>query len=132
MDVELSRFVAAPPAVVERALSPAALVEAEGSFDVRSVEDGARKGETLVRAGGYGLDLLLAFEERVDGVAYAQREGPLARLETTITVAREDEGSRVTARSTVATGGPRLVDRLAAWKRRGELERVLDAVEDAC
>lgn len=130
MDVEVSRFVRAPPAVVQRVLSPVALVEAEGSFDVRGVEGG--EGETLVRAGGYGLELLLTFEEREDGIAYRLREGPLDRLETVVTVTPEDEGSRVVARSTVVTGGPAVFDRLAGWKRRGELERALDAVEDAC
>lgn len=130
MEVEVSRFVRAPPAVVERALSPAALVEAEGSFDVRDVEE--RATETLVRAGGYGVELLLAFEDREGGIAYSQREGPLDRLETVVTVAPENEGSRVTARSAVVTGGPSVVDRLAGWKRRGELRRALAAVEEAC
>ncbi|WP_254536432.1 SRPBCC family protein [Halomarina litorea] len=130
MKVETSRFVRAPPAVVQRILSPVALVEAEGSFDVRGVEDGA--GETLVHAGGYGVELLLAFEEREDGIAYTMREGPLDRLETTVTVAPEDEGSRITARSVVVTGGPAVFDRLAGWKRRGELKRALAAIEEQC
>lgn len=133
MEVEASRFVRAPPAVVLRVLSPVALVEAEGSFDVRGVEDGAGgQDQTLVRAGGYGVELLLAFEEREDGLASTMREGPLERLETVVTVTPEDEGSRVTARSVVVTGGPSLFDRLAGWKRRGELKRALAAIEEAC
>lgn len=126
-DVELSRFVAAPPPVVERALDPAAVVEYEGSFVVRDVaesEDG-----WLVTAGATGLELTLWFEHHEDGVYYEQRgdDGPLDAMETRLRLASEDEGTRVTAESSVSLGLPlpAVTDRVAAWKRRGELRRAL-------
>jgi hypothetical protein len=121
--VEVSRFVRAPPSVVARALTPEAVVEAEGSFDVREVAPGD-DGETLVRAARAGLSMVFAFEEREDGVRYDQVDGPLETLTTTISYRAEDEGTRLTAESTLEAGiGP--VERLAAWKRRGELNRAL-------
>lgn len=129
-EVEVTRFVDAPPAVVERALSPVALLEAEGSFDVRGVED--TDTGTRVRVGGYGLELVFAFTDRPDAVEYTLVAGPLERLETTVAWAPENEGTRLTARSAVAVGGPAVLDRLAAWKRRGELRRALAALAEAC
>jgi hypothetical protein len=75
---------------------------------------------------------VLLFVDRADGVEYEQVEGPLETLRTTVTRAPEDEGTRLVARSSVAVGGPAVLDRLAAWKRRGELRRALDAIADAC
>ena len=130
MKVEVSRFVGAPPAVVERVLSPVTLVEAEGSFDVRNVTDTA--DGTRVRAGAHGVELVFEFDEREDGIEYVQREGPLDRLETVVTYAAENEGTRLRARSEVVVGGPGALDRLAAWKRRGELKRALSTLADTC
>lgn len=129
--VEVSRFVRAQPAVVERALDPASVVEYEGSFSVFDVEE--RGAETVVVAGGSGLELTLRFEARDDGLYYEQEEGegqPLETMETTLTYAPRDEGTRVTATSTVSMGlrPAFLADRLAAWKRRGELRRALAAL----
>ncbi|WP_313693181.1 SRPBCC family protein [Halorarum halobium] len=122
-DVEVTRFVASSPPEVRRSLTPTAVVDAEGSFDVREVtetDDG-----TVLTAGRMGMELTFRFEERDDGLVYEQVEGPLSTLETTITVRPKNEGAELVARSTVAVGGPDVVDRLAAWKRRGELERGL-------
>lgn len=128
-DVAVSRFIAAPPTVVERALTPARIIEAEGSFTVREVrEDG---DGTLVAAGRAGVELLFRFEATDDGYVYRQVEGPLDRLTTTISHASKDEGTRLTARSTVAVRGPALLDRLAGWKRKGELRRALAGIERA-
>jgi hypothetical protein len=127
-EVEVSRFVRAGPAVVERALSPDALLEAEGSFSVRAVEEGGDR----ITVGGYGLELVFEFTEREDGIAYDQTAGPLDTLRTTVTYEPEREGTRLTARSEVAVGGPALVDRAAAWKRRGELRRALDGIAGEC
>jgi hypothetical protein len=54
-------------------------------------------------------------------------------MTTDLTVEAEDEGSRVTARSAVSLGlpVPALTDRLATWKRREELTRLLDALAEA-
>jgi carbon monoxide dehydrogenase subunit G len=122
--------VPAPPRAVERALTPATVVEREGSFTVRDVTE--RDGETLVTAGASGLELTLRFEPRPAGLRYSQAgtAGPFDAMETDLSVDPEDEGSRVTARSAVSLGLPlpALTDRLAAWKRRGELDRLLDAL----
>ena len=131
-EVEVSTFVPAPPAAVERALTPASVVEYEGSFDVREVEE-TDEGWT-VTAGARGLTMGLDFEEREDGLAYRQHgeAGPFESMDTSITVEPEDEGSRVTARSSVSLGlpVPAVTDRVAAWKRRGELRRALDRLAE--
>lgn len=131
-EVVVSRFVPAPPATVERLLTPATVVEHEGSFAVRDVTD-APDG-TFVTAGARGLELTLRFEERESGLHYAQAgtAGPFDAMETDLSVAAEDEGSRVTARSAVSLGLalPVVTDRLAAWKRRGELDRLLAGLAD--
>jgi hypothetical protein len=126
-EVAVDRFVAAPPAEVARVLTPERLVAAEGSFTVREVRE---EGDaTLVAAGRAGVELLFRFEPTDDGYVYEQVEGPLERLTTTVRYAPEDEGTRLSARSTVAVRGPGVLDRLAAWKRRGELRRALATVE---
>ncbi|MFC7176746.1 SRPBCC family protein [Halosegnis marinus] len=127
-EVETDRFVAAPPAAVARALTPERVVEAEGSFTVRETRE--EDGATLVAAGRRGVGLLFRFEEREDGLEYEQIEGPLATLTTTLTYRAEDEGTRLTARSSVEASGPGLLDRLAAWKRKGELKRALATLAD--
>jgi ligand-binding SRPBCC domain-containing protein len=132
-EVEVSRFVRATPTAVERVLTPATVVESEGSFTVRDVTE-AEDG-TLVTAGARGLELTLRFEERSDGLHYTQAgsAGPFDAMTTDLTVEAENEGSRVTARSAVSLGlpVPALTDRIATWKRRGELERLLDALAEA-
>jgi len=125
-EVEVSRFVRAPPDAVAALLSPADLVDAEGSFRVRDVAE-TPEG-TSVTVGAYGLELTFLFTDREDGIEYEQIEGPLETLRTTVTVAPENEGTRLTARSAVALGGPGVLDRIAAWKRRGELDRAFDAI----
>jgi hypothetical protein len=129
-EVEVSRFVDANPDVVGDRLSPAAVVECEGSFEVREVS--AESEGTLVAAGRAGVELLFLFESLADGLAYEQLEGPLETLHTSITYAPEDHGTRLTARSSVAVRGPGVFDRLAAWKRRGELRRALAGIEERC
>jgi hypothetical protein len=127
-EVEVSRFVQTYPAVVEDVLSPDAILEAEGSFSIRDVGDDGNR----ITVGGYGLELVFEFTEREDGIKYDQIEGPLDTLNTTLAYESENEGTRVTARSEVAVGGPGVLDRLAAWKRRGELRRALDGIVREC
>lgn len=129
-EVSVSRFVRATPTEVERALTPANVVEYEGSFRVRGVR---RVGNaTLVTAGASGLELTLRFESVEGGLQYEQEgtDGPFDYMATRLTVAAENEGSRVRAESTVSLGVPPafLTDRVAAWKRKGELKRALDAL----
>lgn len=125
-EVAVSRFVRATPAAIERALTPAALVEYEGSFTVHEVTD--TEDGWLVVAGSRGMELGFAFEAREDGLTYEQRgEGPLDALATTVTYEPANEGTDVRMHSTVSAGLPlpSVTDRVAAWKRRGELRRAL-------
>jgi ligand-binding SRPBCC domain-containing protein len=130
-EVEVSRFVRATPTEVERALTPATVVEYEGSFAVVDVDERA-DGSTVVTAGSRGLELALRFEERDDGLYYTQEgdAGPFDAMETWLAVHPKDDGSRVTMRSAVSLGLPisGFTDRIAAWKRKGELQRALDAL----
>jgi hypothetical protein len=130
-EVVLDRFVAARPHEVADALDPASIVEYEESFNVLDVEtDGSA---TYVTAGSRGLQLSLRFEPTESGIRYEQLEdaGPLAEMWTELTWAAENEGTRVRARSGVSLGMPlqRVTDRVAAWKRRGELKRALRNLE---
>ena len=126
-EVEVRRFVRARPVELARALTPETMVTYEGSFVVREVIE--RDDETVVTAGSRGLEMELRFEDREDGLAYEQRgdAGPLDAMWTTIDYAPRDDGTMVTARSGVSLGLPlsSVTDRVAAWKRRGELKRAL-------
>lgn len=132
-EVERTRRVPGTPAELDRLLSPDTLVEWEGSFDVLDIA--ADGDETVVTVGGTGVRLSLRFEEREDGYYYEQLEdrGPFDHMETWVTVEPEDEGSRIRVRSVVELG-PWLpfADRVAAWKRGGELDRLLDNADAAC
>ncbi|WP_224448321.1 SRPBCC family protein [Haloprofundus salilacus] len=129
-EVTVSRFVRAPPRVVRRALTPEATIQYEGSFEVHGVEE-TEDGPVVV-AGSRRFRFALRFETLDDGLFYEQagEAGPFDAMETTVTVASENEGSRVTMRSAVSLGLPLSIvtDRVAAWKRKGELKRALDAL----
>jgi hypothetical protein len=126
-EIAVERFVAARPHEVADALEPAAVVAYEESFEVFGVEN--RDEETLVTAGGRGLRMDLRFESTADGLRYEQVDdaGPLDTMWTELAWSPENEGTRVTARSGVTLGLPlsSVTDRVAAWKRRGELKRAL-------
>lgn len=126
--VEVSRFVRATLPRVERQLSPAAIVEYEGTFTVVDVEETDDEWVVTGEAGGRMLEARFAFEAREDGYVYRQVEdaGPFEEMESRIRLERRDEGVDVTMRSSVSLGlRLPLADRLAAWKRRGELKRAL-------
>lgn len=126
-EVERTAFVPAQPAELDRALSPATILEHEGTFTVATTEQ-TDEG-TRVRASGGGVEAVFLFEPRPDGYDYRQvgDTGPFESMETTITYSARDHGSDVTARSTVSLGLP-LTGRIAAWKRGGELDRLLDGL----
>lgn len=132
-EVTVSRVVEASPPAVRRRLDPATLVEYEGSFEVVEVREAA--DATVVVAGAGGLELSLRFETRDDGLYYTQEgdAGPFDAMETWVLTDPVDDGrrTRVTLRSAVSLGLPLagVTDRVAAWKRRGELRRALDALE---
>jgi ligand-binding SRPBCC domain-containing protein len=126
-EVERSRFLPATPRELEGLLDPARIVELEGSF---SVESTAETDEgTFVTVSGPGLTFTLRFEPLDRGFYYTQagEAGPFESMETWLTFEPENEGSRVSIRSAVSIGVPLpFSDRLAVWKRRGELDRALD------
>ena len=129
--VEVSRQIDAAPAAVKRELDLASIVKYEGSFKVFDLEE--REEDWLVVAGSTGLQLTLRFEELETGIFYEQEQAegqPLDAMETTITCALVNGGTDVTAVSEVSMGlrPAFLSDRLAAWKRKGELKRALDAL----
>ena len=129
-EVEVSRFVRGRPAELDRQLTPETVVTYEGSFTVRNVEE--RADGWLVTVGSRGLEMELVFEDREDGLYYEQRgdAGPLETMWTRVAYEPKDDGAVVTARSGVSLGLPlpALTDRVAAWKRRGELKRALAAL----
>lgn len=129
-EVSVERFVPAPPRDVERAVSPTDVVEYEGSFRVLDVEE--REDATVVTAGASAIEATFRFEPRDDGLYYEQvgDAGPFDDLWTELAWRPENEGSDVAARSGVSLGLPLsgVTDRVAAWKRRGELDRALDAL----
>ena len=126
-EIERSRFVPMTPRELEGSLDPSRIVEFEGSFSVDSTVE-ADAG-TLVTVSGPGLAFELRFEPLDRGFYYTQagEAGPFESMETWLTFEPENEGSRVSIRSAVSIGVPLpFSDRLAAWKRRGELDRMLD------
>lgn len=130
VEVTVERFVRAPPPHVRRALTPENVVAFEGSFEVADVTE--RDGATLVTAaGGRLLELTYRVEETDGGLYYRQEgdAGPFDRLETWVEVTPRDEGSLVRLRSRVSFGLPvPFADRVAVWKRRGELRRLVAAL----
>lgn len=130
-EVERTRFVDAKPAELDATLSPSALLEAEGTFTVVDTE-ATDEGQRVVARGG-GVEAVFVFEPRSDGYDYRQvgERGPFQSMATTLTYTARDHGSDVTARSSVSLGLPLapVTDRIAAWKRRGELDRLLDGIE---
>ncbi|WP_373188614.1 SRPBCC family protein [Halolamina sp.] len=127
-ETEVARFVPATPPVLERTLTPERIVTAEGSFEVLDIEE--QDGLTLITAGARGLQLVLHFERTEQGWTYEQagQAGPFDDMWTHLSWEAENEGARVTATSGVSLGLPlpAISDRIAAWKRRGELQRLLD------
>lgn len=130
--VSVSQRLGAPPKAVLHALDPTSIIEAEGTFRVVDVVDEA-DGRRVVARGG-GMEVTYRFEETDDGYVYEALDevGPFEALTTRLVVAPEDEGSRVTMESTVSLSLPipAVSDRVAAWKRRGELRRALRAIEE--
>jgi len=129
-EVERRQFVDAKPAELEASLSPSTVLEAEGTFTVVATTD-TDDGQRVTARGG-GVEAEFAFERLPDGLHYRQvgSQGPFEAMETTLTYAARDHGSDVTVRSSVSLGLPlpSVTDRIAAWKRGGELDRLLDGL----
>lgn len=124
--VEVERFIRASPPEIERLLTPETLLDYEGTFTVRDLHE--TDDGTVVTAGTTGMETEFVFTDLADGIEYRQRgtAGPFRSMETRVHVSPEDEGVRVTMKSTVSLNLPLpFADRVAAWKRRGELRRAL-------
>ena len=131
-EVAVSRVVDATPAELSEWLDPPTIVRAEGSFDVDAVED--RSDAVVVVASGPGIRLPLRFEDRDGAIYYTQEgeRGPFSQMETRIDLESAPSGTRVAVRSSVSLSAPLpFGDRIAAWKRKGELERLLEDLENA-
>lgn len=125
-EVEVSRFIRAPPREVRRLLTPETVLNYEGTFTVVDVDE--TTDGILVTARAPGMQVPFLFEERPEGLVYEQTDdiGPFRAMMTDVAVAAKDEGSVVTMRSTVRLRLPiPFADRIAAWKRRGEMKRAL-------
>lgn len=105
-----------------------------------TMEDPAAEGGeavTLVTVSGPGVGFRLLFERTPHGYHYVVADGddpagPFDHMESWLTVEPEDEGSRVRIRSAVSLNAPiPFADRIAAWKRGGEIDRALDGLADA-
>ncbi len=124
--VEASRRIDALAGTVLERLSPAAIIEHEGTFAVEAVEE-TEDGWTVF-ASAPGMAVSFAFEAREDGYGYraVDEVGPFETLETELSVRPSGTGAEVTMRSSVSLRLPLpFADRVAAWKRRGELRRAL-------
>ena len=131
--VEASRFVRAHPREVERLLTPETVLDYEGTFTAVDVTEDDATTVVEARAGGRLMAARFVFEATDVGLTYRQdgEAGPFEAMETEVTCAPEDDGVRVTMRSSVSLSLPLpFADRLAAWKRRGELERALERLAD--
>ncbi len=125
--VEVTRQIGAPPAEVRHHVDPARLIELEGTFTVVDVTDG--EDVTTITARGGGMEVEFLFEETEDGYRWEQagEAGPFEAMESEFAISAKDEGSLVRMESSVSLGLPvdAISDRIAGWKRRGELKRAL-------
>lgn len=125
--VSVDHVVSRGPSVVARTLDPKSMIEYEGSFSVVELE--RRESDVLVVVTGRGLTFTLRAEPLDAGLYYEQYEGggPLDSMATTIRYEPTDGGTLVNATSEVSMGVPPAIvtDRIAAWKRKGELKRAL-------
>ncbi|MGM0606631.1 MAG: SRPBCC family protein [Halobacteriota archaeon] len=130
-EVAVSRFVRETPEAIGRLLTPERIVGYEGSFTVRDVTE--TPSGTIVTVGSTGLTFRLRFEIDDETVYYTQDgdAGPFESMETWLTYRRKDDGTVVTAHSVVSLAAPIPgIDRIAGWKRRGELKRALNALAE--
>ncbi|ELY93414.1 hypothetical protein C483_05593 [Natrialba hulunbeirensis JCM 10989] len=139
-EVTVSRTIDVSPATLQTHLDPATIVEAEGSFTVVDIDEGETAGTTTVIASGPGMQLPLEFEEREGTIYYTQagERGPFSHMETWLEFEpaagqgksqnqQQHSHTHLTLRSAVSLAAPLpFGDRIAAWKRKGELQRALE------
>lgn len=128
-DVEISYTFTVPRDEIEAHLTPQSIVEYQGTFDVRSVEETPDGWELTVESERMGPDSrsVLVCTETERGYRYVQKSGGVfEQLQTEVAV-DEGEPTRVTVRSSFTFGGPLAFakDWFAARWRRKELERFM-------
>lgn len=128
--VEATRLVDAPYQEVVSSLSPEMIILHEGTFTVSDIEE--TEDGLIVEAKATGITARFRFERLQAGFYYEQigSEGPFESLQTTISYHASDGGTELTMTSDVSLGlrPRRLMDRIAAWKRKGELHRALRSI----
>lgn len=130
--VTVTGRVGSPPDAVLDYLDPMTIVDVEGTFTALDVSETDGRSEVVARGGG--MEVVLEFVATDTGYEYEQRgdNGPFETMRTTLAVTPDDEGSAITMESTVSLGLPLagISDRIAAWKRRGELKRAIRAIDE--
>lgn len=131
-EVVVTRTIEAPREDVERVVSPAALVEYAGTYDVEGVE--ATDDGTVVTAATADLETALVFTETPTGYVYRQRgdHGPFAAMYASVAITGS-EPTEVIARSCYTFGLPlsRVTDWFARRERRIELRRLVAGIAGA-
>jgi hypothetical protein len=132
-EVETTVELDAPRGLVEELLTPAAIIEYEGTYEVDDVGE-TDDGRPEVYASADNIDTAFAFEELPNGYAYEQTGGePFEEQYTSLTVYGEDGEVTVTARSEFTFGGyfSMILDWFGAGSRQSELQRGLLALAKA-
>lgn len=130
--VTVRRFISEKPRVIDQLLDPPTIIEFEGSFEVFDIRQ--TNDEWWLEVGSTGLRMTLRFESLSHGYYYSQESGenqPLELMETELTYRPLNEGTEIVASSSVSMGmHPKIItDRIAAWKRKGELRRALVEID---
>lgn len=145
--VETSVLVDATKEEVLAALTPRAIVEHEGTFEVVDVEETEEGPQVRALSAEQDLETELLFTELPNGYGYEQTDtGPFEELYTSVSVGTYDgpiediegmdEGdeprAKVTMRSRFTFGGrfARIKDWFAATAREKELQRALFGLAD--
>lgn len=126
-EVETTVELDAPRELVEELLTPADIIEYEGTYEVDGVGE-ASDGRPEVHASADNIDTAFAFEELPNGIAYEQTGGePFEEQYTSLTVYGEDGEVTVVARSEFTFGGrfSLVLDWFGAGTRQSELQRTL-------
>lgn len=131
-EVAVSRTIDASREAVLGVLSPTAIVEYAGTYEVGDVR--RADGSWVVTGEAPDLEAVLVFEGTESGFRYRQQDdrGPFEAMYATVSVAG-DGPVEVTARSCFTFGLPlaQLTDWLARRERRTELRRLVDGIETA-
>lgn len=129
--VELAEKVSASSVKIDSHLDPPTIIEYEGSFEVVDFEE--KNEEWYVTAGSSGLRLNFRFESLENGYYYELKEDqPLEKMETTLQYQQSENGTEISITSAVRMGRwpAAVTDRVAAWKRKGELNRMLEHLHE--